>query len=362
MAAIRKRRMHKNCRNCGAGLSGPYCSACGQRDADLNQPYWVFLEDAGEYFFSFESRFWKTLASLLARPGRMTRRFLEGRRARYVAPVRLFVIALVAFFLSLTLLDVALFKLSMIPAESVFDQNEKDSALAELDQKIEKAGGKNPKFTEILVTLRGEIAARPTAATRGGLYVKGDKFRYYPSFRMFVPLAEDQGEQVSEEMVGDFFNIAGEPAGAGWIGDFSSRVKKGFVRAAADPRRLNASLNTWLPRVMIVFVPLFAVFLWLFYWGRHHYLLRHLVFSVHFHTWLFLILTFFILAQAVWGGELSMTLFLIGVPLYLFFALKEVSGEGWGKTAAKAAVISVFYLFGFSVMLAAVFLMGLAEI
>jgi hypothetical protein len=46
----------------------------------------------------------------------------------------------------------------------------------------------------------------------------------------------------------------------------------------------------------------------------------------------------------------------------LFLSLKNAFGDGWLKTFLKFAVISVFYAIGFSIMVATVFLRGLAEV
>ena len=47
-----------------------------------------------------DSRLWRTLAALLFKPGHLTREFLAGRRARYLPPVRLYLVLSVLFFLS----------------------------------------------------------------------------------------------------------------------------------------------------------------------------------------------------------------------------------------------------------------------
>ena len=46
-----------------------------------------------------DSRLWRTLAALLLRPGYLTREFLAGRRARYLPPVRLYLVISLVFFL-----------------------------------------------------------------------------------------------------------------------------------------------------------------------------------------------------------------------------------------------------------------------
>ena len=58
-----------------------------------------FLREAHDGLFSFVARVWRTLFALLRRPGLLTVEYWEGRRAQYVAPLRLFLfISFVTFF------------------------------------------------------------------------------------------------------------------------------------------------------------------------------------------------------------------------------------------------------------------------
>jgi hypothetical protein len=59
---------------------------------------WDFLGEAAEVLTDADSRLWRTLAALLLRPGFLTRQFLEGRRAGYLSPFRLYFVVSILFF------------------------------------------------------------------------------------------------------------------------------------------------------------------------------------------------------------------------------------------------------------------------
>lgn len=89
-----------SCANCGAPLAGRYCSACGQRHHDAPAHHFGhFVGEAFEDLTHADSRLWQTLIALLFRPGFLTREFLDGRRVRYLPPVRLYLVLSVLFFL-----------------------------------------------------------------------------------------------------------------------------------------------------------------------------------------------------------------------------------------------------------------------
>ena len=113
---------------------------------------------------------------------------------------------------------------------------------------------------------------------------------------------------------------------------------------------------------MIVLLPVFAIILRVFYWGKNHRLIKQLVFSLHFHSYIFLILAFLIIAQKVWGTAASSWMFLAAVPLYLFLGLRTASQQGWIRTFFKFFLISLVYVILMSITVTTAVLMGLAEI
>ena len=87
------------CRNCGAGLEGRYCHQCGQRQLSAFTSLREFLGDAFREFLELDGKFVQTVRRLVFAPGVLTREFLEGRRARYVSPFRLYIVFSALFFL-----------------------------------------------------------------------------------------------------------------------------------------------------------------------------------------------------------------------------------------------------------------------
>ena len=87
----------KDCANCGTPLTGAYCHACGQQ-GHLHRTIGGFMHDLLHGAFHFEGKFWRTLPMLLFRPGQLTRRYVEGERARFVSPMALFLFSVFLMF------------------------------------------------------------------------------------------------------------------------------------------------------------------------------------------------------------------------------------------------------------------------
>lgn len=86
------------CLNCGEKLLGEFCWRCGQEAADFHRPLRSLAADFLDNVLNLDSKLLRTIGPLLFKPGRLTREYLEGRRASYVKPPRLYLItALIAF-------------------------------------------------------------------------------------------------------------------------------------------------------------------------------------------------------------------------------------------------------------------------
>ena len=91
--------MVTDCLNCGAALHGSFCSACGQRSVPPDPSVAEVAGDAWQELSGYDGRVAVTFRGLL-RPGYLTREYVAGRRARYVSPVRLYLIVSVIYFVA----------------------------------------------------------------------------------------------------------------------------------------------------------------------------------------------------------------------------------------------------------------------
>ena len=91
-----------NCLNCGTPLAGPYCQNCGQQ-AHVHRTLSAFFHDFLHGALHFEGKIWRTLPLLVWRPGDLTRRYIDGQRARFVSPIALFLFSAFLMFAAVSL-------------------------------------------------------------------------------------------------------------------------------------------------------------------------------------------------------------------------------------------------------------------
>lgn len=86
------------CQNCGAALDGRFCARCGQRAIPPRPTVRELVGDAWDELVGWDGRLLRTVRLLVLHPGELTRAAVEGRRARYVSPVRLYLACSIAYF------------------------------------------------------------------------------------------------------------------------------------------------------------------------------------------------------------------------------------------------------------------------
>ncbi len=86
------------CLNCGTGLAGHWCYACGQDAHGGHRSVVHLAHEFVEILTHADSRLWRTLRLLATRPASLTCDYLAGRRASQIPPLRLFFVVLFVLF------------------------------------------------------------------------------------------------------------------------------------------------------------------------------------------------------------------------------------------------------------------------
>lgn len=93
------------CLNCGSTSVENFCANCGQKAQPTKLPFRVFLKDAAETLFNIDNRVFRSLRDLFRYPGKLTREYVEGHRATYLPPLRIYISISVIYFLLAQVID-----------------------------------------------------------------------------------------------------------------------------------------------------------------------------------------------------------------------------------------------------------------
>lgn len=305
------------CANCGAPLTGKYCSACGQRHHDHPvHDFGHFVREATEDLTHADSRLWQTLTALLFRPGFLTREFLDGRRASYLPPLRLYLVVSVIFFVIVDLNS----RMSAPPVVVLGYNGKSFDYQVVPGGTAGRAGGIAP-------------AHRPAAASGsspGGLAAAA---------------ATPTGRQHLCEQGGDYIAQHG-----GWFASWAPRVRQNCLAtvAAGGIERLTEDFEHNLERAMFLLLPLVALAMKPFYRRPQRYYVEHLLFLLHYQVFLFVLLgvstVLGMITSSAWVLSPIGTSLTIYAPIYGYVAMRRVYGQGRWLTLSKLCALGTIYL------------------
>lgn len=306
------------CPNCGTLLKGEYCSHCGQSARDMHKPFVTLVSNALGDVFAFDGRIAKTLPGLMFRPGHVTRAYLEGKRARYVPPFRLFLIASVLFFLVLFGLvegqdwldgDDLTVSSSRTAIEAVRVDGQRIDEIPGFEQVFDAEGNFSPDGAEAFIDGLAEVEGLQTPAERGELLT----------------------------------------------------VLNGMNDISASRKELFAAIQTWTPRLSFLLVPFYVLALaFLHVWMRRVYVYDHVVVALHFQSFLYfgataMILAAFVLPVWIWW------IYGIGIPVYLYKIMRKSYGTSRILTVIRTFLMLIFSFVAIVLLITAISLVGANE-
>lgn len=367
------------CSNCGTKLIGPVCHSCGQTSETFHRPIWDLLLDVLDGLFGLEGRLWRTLPPLMFQPGKVTRRYLSGARARFVMPFRLYLTASVLFFLTVFAInsfqgdpDAPLLRLNASDtAGDVIDLVESgafDSQLAEEGLSPEERAAITERLTRgaeafIPSTGQGDASGdEPVDAAAGS-----EEFKRVIRGALLpeqMPRTEanegGDGEPAAED-ADDEIEISGldevpVELRERWADQADRIIDDGGASVAA-------SMQVWAPRLMFGLLPIYALLLAMtHFYKRGYFFYDHLVVSLHFHSVLFFGFIIVFALVAVIGPFAAGAGFLLWANYYLYRLHRVVYRHGRLSSLLRTIFMDFVYSIILSLGMLALLIIGILSV
>jgi hypothetical protein len=291
------------CSNCETVLQGPYCYNCGQLAEGFERSIWHLGVEAFESFFHFDGRLFQTVPKLALQPGRLTRDYLDGKRAYQIPPLRMFLIVILVLFFAAGVNMGATGKQAVnfnSTPQTAAQQKAADVARAKALQSLKSAG-------VVVKTLPASKVASSLDDSNINFGVDDDK---HP------------------------------PKGGAWLRDHLKLLKD----HQAEFTMLLEERAHW---VAIGMLPLAALILGLlFIFQRRFYLFDHLIFTMHSLSFQGLLMsTIFLLDAANFGLG---GLLILASPVHLFVHMRGTYKSSIFGTLLRMALLWVFSVIAFS--------------
>ena len=312
----------KNCLNCGAELTGDYCHACGQR-AHVHRTLGAFWHDLLHGVLHFEGKIWRTLPMLVWRPGELTRRYIDGERAKFVSPMALFL------FSAFLMFAVASFTGALSSAVHPPSARDLSRSIAMQERELETAQRQRDadlKGNRSTATADAKISElqQELAITRG--------------------IHAGNVERIAKTQIN-----APE-----WLSE-------PIAKAAKNPDLLFYKLKTNAYKFSWMLIPLSVPFLWLLFpFSRRFRLYDHTVFVTYSLSFMTLLVVTAILIGVAGLPQIAGFAMLIP-PIHMYRQLKGAYGLTPGSALARTFLLVAFSVVAIGLFLLLLFGLGLFD-
>ena len=353
---------HENevCKNCETVFSGNFCPECGQSVKDYDRPFsFIFYNFVGD-FFAFDTRFFRTFAALIAKPGFLTKQYFDGKRVLYAPPFRIFIfVSFIMFLLLQIYTNRGLTKVldsdlnGLIGSDSASITNT-DSLLNVVKAEIDTGD------SLVVDSILSEIGILSHSADSGDVTrnINREKFHGKRDLRQIL---NGLANKMEEDLDGTT--------------DPKKRAKVlEFIRLARSPEQAVAKFLEYLSWAFFLLLPIFALLLKLLYIRRRQNYIRHLIFSIHIHSFIFVVFTIILILFMLTNGSVENSivvskelrnisfLLILSLPIYSVIAIKKFYGQSLGKAIVKFITVSFLYNVIFWVAVGIVFLNAIGVI
>lgn len=277
-----KIRHDKTCLNCGHFVKEHFCPNCGQENIETRQPFHYLFTHFIEDFTHYDGQFWTTIKNLLFKPGKLTATYLQGKRQLFVPPVKLYI-----FISFITFLLIAFSNLK-VESKDLEDRykTQKEAAWKNLDpaKVIEEAKKDGNLSKEDSLAI---IKTFPNPETD-----KQSKNKL-PNFlnlkKPFSKNSDYNGAKNMKEFDSVFKNTSS------FKREINRPIAKKYYefRDHGTPKEeiINSFIMVFfhsIPKALFLYMPLFALFLWIFHNKKKWWYFDHGIFTLHYFSFLLL--------------------------------------------------------------------------
>lgn len=341
------------CANCEAPVSGRFCANCGQA-AHVHRSLSHVAEELLHGITHFDGKAWKTLPLLVFRPGKLTRDYVRGRRARYIAPVALFLLTVFLMFFAFSFIDVGTMG-SDVAVDGSADVAAVKAKSAEAVRKIEQdlaAAERDPARAGEVAALKIALATARAASARAGQPAPGQS----------PDAALDSGSL----SVVDAMKAMREADARGELRIHSSfpALDSALRHALANPELTLYKVQQKAYKFSFVLVPLSLPVLWLMlFWKRDVYVYDHAVFALYSISFMSLLLVLVsVLLATSWGGAGAVAaLILLVPPIHMFAQLKGAYRLSTFGALWRASILTVSALITLGAFAAMIVALGVVD-
>ena len=350
-----------SCLNCSQPFRGDenFCSYCGQKNNTNPLSFGLFVNNIFSGMFNYDSRFWKTFVPLLTMPGKVSRLYIDGKRACFVNPFQLYFNVSIIFFLFIGIVE-KFSEEDPVPqyvnisnmADSIQKNPQQIDSIANMaKQELIKASQEDSTLVNLVDQI--DVGAK---LVKGNIEKNKKPYKYYISskkesdIRFFHKVQDfqkyaDNNDQIPTDEALSNMGYSTRSTNQFLYRQLKNANKNVKQMQEDNGKKFFTNLKSHIPITLFVFLPIFTLFLSLIYIRRNFTYMEHLVFVFHTQTVFFLLYLIFHILNLFVDIESALWVFAIIFLIYLYYALRSFYQQGRFKTIVKFIVLNSYYMF-----------------
>ncbi|MBU8892471.1 MAG: DUF3667 domain-containing protein [Bacteroidales bacterium] len=290
------------CPNCGAGEVGKFCPNCGQSNKDFNRPLKEIIGDLLDSI-NLDIRLLNTLIPFFTKPGFLAQEYFEGKRKKYVPPMRMYILFSVLFFFLAQFADFDDFEgIGKVNMDTPLDSIQQKSNIVSND-------------TSNIVT--------------------------------FENLTLTDREKIKKDVLADTT-----------LSEGIRKVVVGALNVTENSGLFQEKVLKYISYVLFLLMPVFALLLAMILWRSNKLYIKHLIFSINFHSFIFGLSSLIIISGMIFpeGVAVYFSYLLLGIPLYLLFGIERFYNRSYVRSFFKTIGALTLYFFIILIVIGTIFL------
>ncbi len=338
---VQNKKLHKekeqpplSCLNCeAAALPGyNYCGVCSQKLKSSKVNVASLMKEFIMGFFNLDSRLFQTLGKIII-PGKLTEKYMAGKRKSYINPARLFLFSMI-FFFAISNYAFKRQKLEIGGMEHLKEYAAQKKQVIAFDSLI----AKYPIDTLTADTLRKTLFNKTTDSFQDSISLgEAESFVQMGGFDNKKFYIGDIASMDEEEFVNHYE-----------ITEYFPRLlTKQVLRVNRNPEAVSSFMIGNMLWAVVLSVLFLAFIMKLLYWRQKRFFVEHLILQMHIHSFLFILIGILILAyifKLIPGPMAGTVGSLLSLP-FIYFSFKKYYQQGYFKTLIKTIFIGFSYMF-----------------
>jgi len=338
-----KLRSETNCLNCNHEVENRYCPNCGQQNTEIKITFHHLFTHFFKDLTHYDNSFWRTIIYLLFKPAAVSKAYTSGQRLSFLPPMKLYFFTSFVTFLLISLFPAENAKIALNSAK-----NKTEHVVPALDSlKIDEKGVDGLTKIGIISQKENDTIKKILKETKDIDPKNITDFGYKSTKEL--DWAQKNGKEDEKVSKTEYWFLKK------WLSVKEENTNEEIVE------KFGQSFVANMPKVLFIYMPVFAFMLWLFHDKKRYYFYDHGIFTLHLFSFLLLMILLLFFTDKLFGlsdapvlGWLNLIIKSIGIFWMLFYffpAHRRFYEESHFVSAFKSSVVYAINIFVVTILM-----------